>query len=263
MKLLRFYIFLSVAFLMASCEDLIEVDLNSANPKIVIEADLNDLGNQQVIRLSRTVDFSSPISSEAISGAKVAVMDSKGQLFNFVDKGDGIYLKDGFKPVVGLSYDLTVKVGDEIYQSSTNMNPFVPVDSIAVKEETVFNKTYYSVVLKFNDPKDVPNYYKYDIAINGKEFKFASAYSDKFNDGLYVSHQITDRDNSIELGDSVVVRRQCIAKEVYTYWNQIQMMNPGSAAPANPTSNLSNGALGYFSVSSAKEYGIRIVKEND
>ncbi|MDR2284523.1 MAG: DUF4249 domain-containing protein, partial [Sphingobacterium sp.] len=261
MKLLRFYILMSAALLLVSCEDLIEVDLNSANPKIVIEADLNDLSNRQIIRVSRTVDFNSPVSSEAITGAKVLVADSKGKVFDFVDKGDGLYVKEGFKPVVGLTYNLTVNVGEETYQSSTKMYPFVPVDSIAVKEETVFNKTYYFVVLKFNDPIDIPNYYKYDIAINEKGFKFANAYDDKFNDGLYVSHEVADKDNSIELGDSVVVRRQCVAKEVYTYWNQIQMLNPGSAAPANPTSNLSNGALGYFSVSSAKEYGVKIVKE--
>ncbi|TDQ79698.1 DUF4249 domain-containing protein [Sphingobacterium yanglingense] len=263
MKLLRFYILMSFAFLLVSCEDLIEVDLNSANPKIVIEADLNDLSNKQMIRVSRTVDFGAPISSEAITGAKVTVADSKGRLFEFVDKGEGLYVKEGFKPVAGLSYNLTVNVEEGVYQSSTKMDVFVPVDSIAIKEETLFSKTYYSVVLKFDDPKDIPNYYKYDIAINGKGFKFASAYSDKFNDGLYVSHQITDRDNSIELGDSVVVRRQCVAKEVYTYWNDIQMLNPGSAAPANPTSNISNGALGYFSVSSAKEYGLRVVKESN
>lgn len=264
MKLLRFYILMSFAFLLVSCEDLIEVDLNSANPKIVIEADLNDLSNKQTIRVSRTVDFGAPISSEAITGAKVTVADSKGRLFEFVDKGDGLYIKEGFKPMSGLSYNLTVNVGEEEYQSSTKMNVFIPVDSIAIKEETVFSKTYYSVVLKFDDPKDTPNYYKYDIAINGKGFKFNSAYSDKFNDGLYVSHQIMERgDNAIELGDSVVVRRQCVAKEVYTYWNDIQMLNPGSAAPANPTSNISNGALGYFSVSSAKQYDVRVVKESN
>ncbi len=263
MKLLRFYILTCFAFLLVSCEDLIDVNLNSANPKIVVEADLNDLSTSQVIRVSRTVDFDSPLSSEPIAGAEVTVKDSQGAMFSFADKGNGLYVKDGFKPIVGLTYNLTVKVEGQTFESSTKMNVFVPVDSLAIKEETVFGDTYYSVVLKFDDPKDIPNYYKYDISINGKEFKFANAYSDKFNDGLYVSHQVTDRDNSIALGDSVVVRRQCIAKEVYRYWNEIQMLNPGSAAPANPTSNLSNGALGYFSVSSAKDYGLMVLKEND
>lgn len=259
----RVYIFLIISVLLVSCEDLIDVNLNSANPKIVVEADLNDLSAKQVIWISRTVDFDSPVPSEPISGAVVSVTDSKGRLFSFVDKGDGQYVKEGFKPEIGLTYNLTVSIQGEEFRSSTKMNPFVSVDSLAVKEETIFNEPYYFVVLKFEDPKDVPNYYKYDISVNGGGFKFANAYNDKFNDGLYVSHQVADRDNSLEVGDSVIVRRQCVAKEVYTYWNQIQMLNPGSAAPANPTSNLSNGALGYFSVSSAKEYGVKIIKEEN
>jgi len=39
--------------------------------------------------------------------------------------------------------------------------------------------------------------------------------------------------------------------------------NPGSASPGNPTSNISNGALGYFSVSSARDYTVDIAKPSD
>lgn len=263
MTLFRFNILIGLALLLLSCEDLIDIDLNRANPKVVIEADLNDLGSKQIIRISETVDFNVPIASKPIEGATVSIKDDKGRTFVFVDQGNGEYIRDNFKPEEKLAYNLTVNVNGEIFTSSTRMNEFVPVDSLAIKEETVFNETFYSVVLKFDDPKSVPNYYKYDISINGGRFKFAYTFSDKFNDGLYVSHQVADRDNSLAIGDSVIVRRQSISKAVYTYWNDIQMLNPGSAAPANPTSNISNGALGYFSVSSAKDYGVRIVEPTD
>lgn len=263
MTLFRFSIFINLAFLLVSCEDLIDIDLNRANPKIVIEANLNDLSTKQTVHISRTVDFDSPISSEPVTGATVSVTDNKGKTYLFVDRGNGQYIREGFKPEGGLVYNLAVDVEGEIYTASTKMNVFVPVDSLAVKEESIFNETYYSVILKFEDPKDVSNYYKYDVSINGGDFKFAYTFNDKFNDGLYVSHQVADRNNSLTLGDSVIIRRQCVSREIYTYWNQIQMLNPGSAAPANPTSNISNGALGYFSVSSAKDYGVRIIEVTD
>lgn len=263
MRLVRFNIFIALALTFVSCEDLIELDLNKANPKIVIDADLNDLSAEQVIRVSRTVDFDSPIASEPITGAIIQVRDNKGMELIFEDQGNGSYRHRNFKPKAGTTYTLTVNVDGEIFTSSTVMSPFVPVDSLAVKEETRFDEVYYSVVLKFYDPLNTPNYYKYSMSVNGKPFEFVAARSDKFNDGLYVGHDLTDRDNELALGDSVIVRRHCVAKEVYSYWSEIQMLNPGSAAPANPTSNISNGALGYFSVSSAKEYGFKIIDVGD
>ena len=263
MRLFRFNLLIALALTLVSCEDLIDIDLNKANPKIVIEADLNNLSSDQVIWLSETVDFDSPVASQPVIGAAVVVKDSQGREFIFEDQGDGAYRRKNFKPKEELTYHLIVDVKGQVFLSSTKMTSFVSIDSLAIKEETIFNDIYYSVVLKFEDTKDVPNYYKYDISVNGSSFKFASTFSDKFNDGLYVSHNIADRDNSLALGDSVIVRRQCVAKEVYTYWNQVQMLNPGSAAPANPTSNISNGALGFFSVSSAKDYGVKIVQITD
>lgn len=263
MRLLRFNILIALALTLVSCEDLIDLDLNAANPKIVIDADLNDLSDHQVIRVSRSVNFNSPISSEPVTGAVILVKDNDGHSFPFEDRGNGEYRRPNFKPRINMTYSLTVDVDGELFTSSTKMLPFVPVDSLAIKEETRFDETYYSVVLKFYDPADSPNYFKYAVSINGEPFKFAAALSDKFNDGLYVGHDLTDRDNSLALGDSVIVRRQCVTKEVYSYWNQIQMLNPGSAAPANPTSNISNGALGYFSVSSAHDYAVRITAVND
>ncbi len=248
---------------LVSCEDLVDIDLNKANPKIVIEADLNNLSSDQVIWLTQTVAFDSPVANQPVTGATVVVKDSEGREFVFEDQGNGAYRRKNFKPKEELRYDLTVNVKGQVFLSSTKMMPFVPIDSLAIKEEIIFDETYYSVVLKFEDQKNIANYYKYNISVNGSSFKFASTFSDKFNDGLYVSHGVTDKDNSLALGDSVIVRRQCVTKEVYTYWNQIQMLNPGSAAPANPTSNISNGALGFFSVCSAKDYGVRIVSITD
>ena len=38
-----------------SCEKIIDLNLNTADPKYVIEADLNNLSQTQVIKISQTV----------------------------------------------------------------------------------------------------------------------------------------------------------------------------------------------------------------
>lgn len=249
---------LSVLWLMSSCEELIHVDLNTGHPRYVIEADLNNLSNIQVIRVSQTVAFNSDKSSEPITDANVQVTSSKGQKFTFTSIGEGYYQNSNFTPMANNTYHLSVKVDGEEFTADEAMYDYINVDSIGSLEETIFNEANYSVLVKFADPIDQADYYKYLVSVNQKPFRFLQAFSDKYNDGLYVTHQLTDFNKPFALGDTILIRRQVISKPVFDYWNQIQMLNPGSAAPANPKSNISNGAFGYFSVSNTKDYGITI-----
>lgn len=261
MKLLNYLIVLFSVFALSSCEEVIDLNLNSANPKYVIEADLNDLTNVQTIKVSQTVDFDEPYPSKPIENATIVVTGTNGREHIFTSVGNGVYKSMNFRPVTNGEYSLKVNIGDEEFVSKTTRVPYVEVDSIGVLKEEVFSKYYFSVTLSFYDPINVANYYKYSCSVNGEPFKFMAVFSDKFNDGLYVTHELSERDDDskFKVGDTVVVRRECISVDVYNFWNELQSINPGSAAPANPKSNISNGALGYFSVSSAKLYSIEII----
>ncbi|NGF56676.1 DUF4249 domain-containing protein [Parapedobacter sp. SGR-10] len=257
---MRILVYLLSVFLvcMSSCEELIHVDLNTGDPRYVIEADLDNISSTQTIRVSQTVAFNADKASEPIDDAQVEVKSSGGQRYVFYPMGDGYYQNANFTPKPNSTYYLSVKIDDEVFTATEVMQPFINVDSIGSLEETIFNETNYSVLVKFSDPLGQADYYKYLVSINQQPFRFFQAYSDKYNDGLYVTHQLTDFTKPFALGDSILVRRQIITKPVFDYWNQIQMLNPGSAAPANPKSNISNGAFGYFSVSNSKDYGITI-----
>ncbi|MEJ5053955.1 DUF4249 domain-containing protein [Sphingobacterium sp. MYb382] len=256
---LRAYFFMLISgFIFTSCEEVIDVNLNDSEARTVIEGQLSDLTSVQQIRVSETVSFSTDRNSKPIDKAVVLVRDDKGGFFTFQYTNNGIYEHRNFKPVAKRTYSLEVRVGEQVFKSTAVMPPYVTVDSIGILEQNVFKDTYYFMTFKFHDPKDVSNYYKYDMSINGKPFAFASTFNDKFNDGLFVTHQVGDFDNDLVQGDSITVRRYCIDKPVYNYWNEYQRTNPSNAAPGNPTSNISNNALGYFSVASAKQYGIRI-----
>lgn len=252
-----------IALGFVSCEELIDVNLNEASPKYVIEGDLNDLSADQIIRISQTVAFNAPVKNKPIDNATVEVSDDKGTSYTFRNVGEGLYRANSFKLKPNTRYTLNVNIDGELYQAQSFMNNYIDVDSLGVIEDVVFSDTIYSVTLKFVDPKNDPNYYKYNISVNGSNFEFSRAFSDKFNDGLFVTHQISANDNGIKIGDSVVVRRHIVDKPVFNYWNEVLSTNPGSAAPSNPTSNISNGTFGYFSVSSAKKYGFRIRFKED
>lgn len=242
---------------LTSCEELIDVNLNEASPRYVIEGDFTNLSNEQTIFVTQTVAFNAPIKSEPINNAIVTVSDDKGASYTFKNEGEGKYVAM-FRPQEKTTYKLNVNIDGEVFESSSYMNEYIDVSTLDVVEDIIFSDTVYSVSLKFSEPAGVENFYKYNLSVNGGPFEFSGVFNDKFNDGLRVTHQLSDRRNKIELGDSVVVRRQIIDKGVFKYWNEFLSINPGSAAPANPTSNITNGALGYFSVSSSKKYGVRI-----
>ncbi|MFZ4861535.1 DUF4249 domain-containing protein [Sphingobacterium sp. Mn56C] len=257
---MRLFIYLfTVSILLLSCEEVIQLDLDSMETKYVIEADLNNLSAEQSIRISQSVAFDEEVNAKPVTNAVVFVSDSRGRLFKFDYNPEAQrYINSNFAAQEHLIYRLKVTIGDNEFSAQAKMPSYVPVDSIRIAEDKILKDTYYSIVMKFNDPAGVENYYKYDISINQNPFKFISVFSDKYNDGLNVSHTITNRKNTIAYGDEVLVRRQCIEKATYTFWQEVQKANPGNAAPTNPVSNISNGALGYFSVSSAMDYNVKI-----
>jgi len=247
--------------LFSGCRELIHIDLNDADPQYVIEAEITDLSRQQRIRISRTVGFTSTSGPLPVENAQVAMLDNtRGRTYAFAHVGNGIYEQRRFMPVSGRSYRMHVEVNGEVFDSEHVMPAYIQVDSVGLVEAKLFDETYYFATFKFNDPEGRGNYYRYDISVNGSPFRFASVFNDKLSDGLYVTHQITDFDAELKIGDNIAVRRSIVDKSVFDYWNEFQNTNPTTAAPGNPKSNISNNAIGYFSVASAKEYSFQMVE---
>lgn len=74
---------------------------------------------------------------------------------------------------------------------------------------------------------------------------------DRFNDGNKVANTIFHELDDLEPGDAIELDLQCIDRNVYRYYYAFgQNLGEGGppVAPANPPSNISNGALGVFSV---------------
>jgi hypothetical protein len=69
----------------------------------------------------------------------------------------------------------------------------------------------------------------------------------KLNDGLTVQSYVSP-DFFINLNDTVQMELDAIDRPVYDYFYTLNQstLNGQSAAPANPVSNFSNNALGYF-----------------
>jgi len=252
------FILSSLLLLISSCEEKIDLDLNKAAARVVIDAQLSDASSVQRIRVSRSVGFDDPVNSSGIKDATILVKDNQNRSYSFQYEKDGYYIHRNFKPVSGMIYTLHVTVQKQQYSSTSQMPSYVAVDSTGISEKNLAGETFFFVALTFKDPAKVSNYYLYTLSINGGPFRFASAESDQFNDGLNVTHYISDLATNLSPGDEVTVRRYCVDEKTYRYWNEYQHNNLSNAAPSNPRSNISNNALGYFSVAPLKEYQLKV-----
>jgi hypothetical protein len=76
MKRLVYFLFLA-STIFYSCEDVINPQLESAEPVLVIDAWINNLPDSQKVILTRTQPYFQNILPPAVSGATVTITDQK------------------------------------------------------------------------------------------------------------------------------------------------------------------------------------------
>jgi len=255
--MIPFLIGLSV---LASCEKVVDVKLRESDQIVVIEGNVSNIETTHIVRISKTVAFSNNSTDNPQSNAVVRILEEnaadnpssgfvvrpKGER-TFTEISPGVYQIVNYKANPGMKYTLTVDFENEHYTASSIMPQPILIDSIGTVTESVFGDEEKTVGLVFQDPPGVKNYFRYLVTVNGVPSNLVFAFNDKFNDGKKVQRNLYHEDLELVRGDAVMVEQQCIDGAVYAYFNGILSNNSGAAAPGNPKSNFSNGALGYFS----------------
>jgi len=253
-KLLLILLMLCIG-LSTSCKKILDLDLEAAEPQLVIEGNLTNIKGVQTVRISRTVPFDATNDFPAVSGATVTLHTSKGELTYFTEASPGIYESYDLAGVAGETYTLKVSVNEQEYTASSTMPALVRLDSLTATEQTFGSEVRKTIAVNFQDPPTVKNFYLFKMVLNGKKVGQIFSDSDFFSDGRYVTRDLFlsgYEDLEIESGDDISVEMQSIDEPIYTYWRTLEQQyasgNPNDVTtPANPPSNWSNRALGYFS----------------
>jgi hypothetical protein len=239
--------FLSLS-LFSACEKVIDLKLNNVSPVIVIDGGVNDLNENQIVRISRTYNFTETNKFNGISGARVVLTANDGTLLNYTAISPGIYSSPKFKGKPGTTYKLTVNVEDKTYTASSTMPNKVILNLLTFKDFTLVGKTRKYVAVIYNDPPGVPNLYHSIIRYKGK-VKFDVATDDRFNDGNKVNDVLFYDLKDMTPGDTIAVEFQCVDEAVHRYFFSLgqNLGETQPVSPANPPSNFDNNALGVFS----------------
>ena len=265
--------FLVASVVLTSCEDVINPELQEANPELVVEAWLTNKPGDQVINLMMTQPYFENTTPPGVSGAVVTVQDADGEVMNFVEdpKQKGYYRWSPSIPgetfgVIGSDYKLTVSYKGETFESVSTMGRAPVIDSISVileEESPFFPANSYSCEFWANDFQGSGDAYwiktfKNDTLLN-KPSEISLAFDGGFSpggdfDGITFLPPIRtsinpfneDAEGNLRSpylpGDSIYVEIQAITYETFTYLNQvvIQTNRPGGFSElfSSPLSNV-------------------------
>lgn len=251
--------YLPVALLMltTACQKVIDIDLKDTPKKIVIEAVVTDIAGQAKVLITQTKNYNESNNPEYLPGGKVTITDSDGNIVTFTESATGRFEAPSLAGQPSKTYTLKVEIDNKTYTSNVKMPEKVRLDSAYTSEEFLFGENRKMTTVDYQDPAGVSNFYRCVQYINGKKDNTIYINSDDYTDGSYVKDKlfyIADEDEGQEViksGDEIKVEFMNLEKSVYKYWFSLDMGATGenqAATPANPVSNISNNALGYFSV---------------
>ncbi len=241
---------ISYWLLAASCQKVINIDLNSASPVIVIVGNISDQPGPYVVTLNQTVNFSLPNTFPPVDGAFVTISDNTGIVDTLFETATpGTYHTKKIMGIPGRTYTLTVISNGQTYTSASTMPQLVTFDTLVVQQHIGGfrggNDTSYTPNVVFQDPAAVANYYRFIETVNDTLQTNIDCIDDQYFNGKYIAYPIRHR---LNVGDSVKIEMQCIDKGAYTYLTTVgEASGSTNVTPANPVSNISNNALGYFS----------------
>lgn len=268
MRNIILYIIILTAGILCSCEKEIDVKLQGAAKKYVIEAVVTDKAGGCRVLISQTKDFNEDNTPITVSGARVQISTGDSSVV-LTENAPGVYASSSLKGVPGTTYNLQVNIESETFTARSTMPSLVKMDSLYITEEMFFGDKYKLPTISYMDPAGVLNFYRFMVYVNGTKKKQIFALNDELTDGnrnatrlfVDVDQDDVEDEEKIKTGDLVKVEMLTIDAPIYKYFFSLENSATGdsnSATPANPVSNIQGGALGYFSVHTMQSMEVRV-----
>lgn len=245
------YLITFLLFSICGCKKVIDVHLKNSETQIVITGDVDNRPGPYELKITRTIDFNSANIFPSVSGAVVKI-SGNGVTDSLTETSPGVYSTHILQGKAGKTYSMYVSIDGKEYSATSTMPHPVHLDSIDFRSGR--NDALYAVA-NFQDPEGVANYYQFIEYADSEKFRNGrgnSVFDDRLSDGRYINRLLYNDSSDIKSGIILTVQMNCIDQDVYNYFSELLQIAGGgegfsSPTPANPTSNITGGALGYFS----------------
>ena len=236
-----------LSILIISCKKEISLNLRTVEPILVVEAEIAE-GSQAKVKLTQTHGFYQSNIFMPIIDAKVTLSNNFGESEDLTLVSDSVFVSNNITGTINTTYYLSIIYNNKTYTSSSTLYPSAQLDSVVPKLIRPDFQPYFMVY--WQDPKSKEiDYYRFRIFINDSiEVKQNIVYSADIYDGEYLSMPImiaekNANDEPIFFPNDIIrFEMQTLDMSVGKFFSFLQT-NSGN----NPPTNITGGALGYFS----------------
>lgn len=276
------FLYWSAAFVfLCGCEKNISIKLKSTEPKLVVEATIEN-GQPPIVYLSKSLDYFSQITPAILENSFVhdaSVYISNGTLTHQlkeykipVSGGYDVYyysidssnLATAFTGQLNSAYSLRINWNGNEYTAATTIPKITKKIDTLFSEQAPGNNEADKVALMViaTDPPGYGDYIRYFTKRNHEPFYpgLTSAFDDQVIDGTTYEVRIdrgVDRNASrpddymfFDKGDTITLKLCNIDKATFDFWRTMEFSYASVGNPfSSPTlviSNIKGNALGYF-----------------
>ncbi|UJH91168.1 DUF4249 domain-containing protein [Antarcticibacterium sp. 1MA-6-2] len=258
MRILNKYLIICTLFIIAGCEEVVDIDLEESTPKLVIEASLLKVKSipdtPHYIILTKTAPFFEEEIPPATE-AEVKVTDSDGQVYIFEEIDPGLYRNEVLEAEPGKSYHLQINYLNETYEATSTYTPVADLEYVEQNNEGGFNGDDIELRAFYTDPPEIGNYYLFRFLYDELSLQI---YEDEFINGNRSFAVFTNED--LKEGDRVSFEIQGISRRYYEYLFILRSQAGSGGGPFQTqptvvrgnivnTTNPANFPLGFFRVS--------------
>lgn len=273
-------ILILLVVILAGCDEPITLDLNQTPSKLVIEGQVTDVPGLQFVRVTRSLDFYQSGNAQRVSDALVTIKDDTGEQVQFVhnpggkEDSVGYYLPvGGFVGTIGRTYTMNVELDASTFTASDKLVRVTKFDSISYRPNEFLDRDkpsdgkFEELLMYAKEPQDTEDNYLFKFYRND-----SLIYTNPGDVYIFNDYGIGERIDGVASpvyyapGDTARVEMYSISRDGYLFYNDLSsILNSDggmfSPPPANPRSNISGGALGFFQVSARANSATLILKE--
>ena len=276
MKKIVFIITLA-AFFFTSCEKVVDIDVPSIEPKLIVDAafevyfDESPIRAVNIVKLKLSADYfdeTIPVVTDAI----VFLTNlSDNTIINFADVNlDGSYEPvTAFIPADAITYELTIIHDGATYKGTATKIKSTPLTSAVQGDETLFAGNETEVKINFTDAGPEQNFYLFDFTNN----RFVSI-EDRFFNNVDYNFSFFYGEDDIELPATVTIKMSGVSKEYYTYFRVLSSQSgqsgggPFETVPSSLLGNMINNTnednfpLGYFHIGETDAVTLNLIEKD-
>jgi hypothetical protein len=265
---------LALVITLSACERIVELEIPSSDPTIVVEGQITSQLEPWEIRITMSQPYFDQSNLSFVSNAEVSIVGTDGSDVNLIHSDSGYYKSEFSQQCLpGETYSLSVMYDGQEYSASEVAPMAFPIDTIAsyyLPENNGFIEEGYYVFIQGKERPAKGDFYLFKAYRNDtlKDDFGSNLDSDEFGSVSFLNEDF-DINNiaselskgktprpfpfTVEPGDTVRVEQYAISEKYFNYIFDIEAQQgrsgtPFDPPPANPNNNISNGGLGYFSV---------------